>query len=156
MASSRFLSILCSTANATLFSLSIFKTDNNLKNVMASYHLHSISIFLHYQIRFSAAHARVLAFEYKSAFSVLHVHMLIFFKNLYTIKLLEDLPVSVCVCTVKCLNLQRNASTYGVSSDLDGCQGALKREVFFYTFLCVLVRICNQTSSNQHLLVAGC
>ena len=30
-----------------------------------------------------------------------------FFKNLYTIKLLEDRPVSVC--TVKYLNLQRNA-----------------------------------------------
>ena len=44
----------------------------------------------------------------------------------------------------------------GVSSDLDGCPGALKREVFFHTFLCVLVRICNQTSSNQHLLVVGC
>ena len=27
----------------------------------------------------------------------------------------------------------------GVSSDLDGCRGALKREVFFHTFLCVLV-----------------
>ena len=45
---------------------------------------------------------------------------------------------------------------YGVSSDLDGCRGVLKREVFFHTFLCVLVRICNQTSSNQHLLVVGC
>ena len=41
-----------------------------------------MSIFLHYQIRFSCAHARVLAFEYKSAFSVLHVHMLIFFQKL--------------------------------------------------------------------------
>ena len=27
----------------------------------------------------------------------------------------------------------------GVLSDLDGCRGALKREVFFHTFLCVLV-----------------
>ena len=44
----------------------------------------------------------------------------------------------------------------GVSSDLDGYRGALKREVFFHTFFCVLVRICNQTSSNQHLLVVGC
>ena len=26
-----------------------------------------------------------------------------------------------------------------VSSDLDGCRGALKREVFFHIFLCVLV-----------------
>ena len=94
--------MLSSTAN------SIFKTDTNLKNIMANYHLHSMSIILHYQIRFSCAHARVLAFKYKSAFSVLHVHMLIFFfKNLYTIKLLEDRPVSLC--KVKCLNLQRNA-----------------------------------------------
>ena len=72
---------------------------------MANYHLHSIFIFLHYQIRFSYVHARVLAFEYKSAFSVLH--MLIFFQNLYTIKLLEDWPVIVCI--MKHLNLQRNA-----------------------------------------------
>ena len=35
-------------------------------------------------------------------------------------------------------------------------RGALKREVFFHTLFCVLVRICNQTSSNQHLLVVGC
>ena len=63
--------------------LSIFKTDNNLKNIiMAYYHLHSMSIFLHYQIRVSWAHARVLAFEYKSAFSVPHVHMLIVFQKL--------------------------------------------------------------------------
>ena len=27
----------------------------------------------------------------------------------------------------------------GVSSDLDGSRGALKREVFFHTFLCFLV-----------------
>ena len=79
-----------STANATLFFLlSVFKTDNNLKNIMANYHLHSMSNFLHYQIRLSCAQARVVAHEYKSAFSVLHVHMLtFFFKNLYTIKLL--------------------------------------------------------------------
>ena len=48
------------------------------------------------------------------------------------------------------------AEQTGVSSDLDGYRGALKREVFFHTFFCVLVRICNQTSSNQHLLVVGC
>ena len=51
------------------------------KYIMANYHLHSMSIFLHYQLRFSCAHARVLAFEYKSAFSVLHVHMLILFSK---------------------------------------------------------------------------
>ena len=79
---SAFLHIQSSTTNATLFFLSIFKTDNNLKNSMANYHLQSMSIFLHYQIRFSCAHARVLAFEYKSAFSVLHVHMLIFLQKL--------------------------------------------------------------------------
>ena len=91
------------------FFLSIFKTDNNLKNIIENYHLHTMSIFLHYQIQFSCAHVWVLAFEYKNAFSMLHVHMLIFvFKNLYTIKLLEDQPVSVC--KVKCLNLQRNTS----------------------------------------------
>ena len=89
------------------FFLSIFKTDNNLKNSMTNYHLHSMSIFLHYQIRFSCSHARVLAFEYKSASSVLHLHMLIFSINLYTVKLMEDRPVSVC--TVKCPNSQRNA-----------------------------------------------
>ena len=72
---------MSSTANATLFFLSIFKTDNNLKNIMTNYHLHTMSIFLHYQIRFSCAHARIRAFEYESAFSVLHVHMLIFFKK---------------------------------------------------------------------------
>ena len=88
------------------FFLSIFKTDNNLKNITANYHLHSISIFLHYQIRFLYAHARVLAFEYKITFSVLYVRMLTFFKNLYIIKFLEDRPVSVC--KVKCLILQRN------------------------------------------------
>ena len=73
---------------------------------MVNYHLHSMSIFLHYQIWFSCAHARVLTIEYKSAFSVLHVHMLIFYQKLVH-KLLEDQPVSVC--KVKCLDLQRNA-----------------------------------------------
>ena len=29
----------------------------------------------------------------------------------------------------------------------------LKEKFFFHTFFCVLVRICNQTSSNQHLLL---
>ena len=61
-----------------------------------------MSIFPYYQIRFSCAHAGILAFEYKSAYAN------IFFKNVYTIKLLEDRPVSAC--KVKCLNLQRNAS----------------------------------------------
>ena len=32
-----------------------------------------------------------------------------------------------------------SALRLGVSSDLDGYRGALKREVFFHTFLCVLV-----------------
>ena len=50
------------------FFLSVFKANNNLKNIMANYHLHSMSVFLHYQIRFSCAHARVLVFEYKRAF----------------------------------------------------------------------------------------
>ena len=51
------------------FFLLIFKTDNNLKNIMANCHfLHNMSIFLHYQILFSCAHARVLVLEYKSAF----------------------------------------------------------------------------------------
>ena len=50
----------------------------------------------------------------------------------------------------------QDGNSCGVSSDLDGYRGALKREVFFHTFFCVLVRICNQTSSNQHLLVVGC
>ena len=44
---------------------------------------------------------------------------------------------------------------FGVSSDMDGSRGALKRGLFFHTFLCVLVWICNQTSSNQHLLVVS-
>ena len=61
-----------------------------------------LSIFPHYQIRFSCGHARVLAFEYKSA------HADICFKNVYTVKLLEDRPESAY--KVKCLNLQRNAS----------------------------------------------
>ena len=79
---------------------------------MANYHLHSMFIFLHYQIRFSYTHARILVFEYKSVFfffcfRAARAHADMFFKNYYTIKLLEDRPVSVC--TVKCLNLQRNA-----------------------------------------------
>ena len=32
----------------------------------------------------------------------------------------------------------------------------LLKEVFFHTFLCVLVWICNQKSSDQHVLVVGC
>ena len=79
---------------------------------MANYHLHGMPIFLHYQIRFSYAHAQVLAFEYKSAFSVLHVHMLIFFKNVYKSKLLEDQPVSVCK-----VNCQICKETLGISID---------------------------------------
>ena len=65
---------------------------------MANYHLHSMSIFLNYQIRFPCALARVLALKYKSAFSVLHMHMpnFFFFKTLYTIKHLGDRPVSMC------------------------------------------------------------
>ena len=59
----------------------LIKTDNNLKNIMADYHLHRMSLFLHYQIRFSCAHVQVLAFDYKSAFSVLHMHMPIFFSK---------------------------------------------------------------------------
>ena len=38
---------------------------------MTHYHLHTMSIFLHYQIRFSCAHARVLAFEYNTSIKVL-------------------------------------------------------------------------------------
>ena len=57
-------------------------------------------------------------------------------------------PMSHDVCFI--------TETRRFSSDLDGCRGALKREVFFHTFLCVLVWICKQTSSNQHLLVVGC
>ena len=76
------------------------------KNIMTNYHFHIMSIFLLYQIRFLCAHARVLAFQYESVFSVLHVDMLVFcFKNLYTIKLLEDRPASVC--KVKCLNAKK-------------------------------------------------
>ena len=75
---------------------------------MANYHLHSMPIFLHYHILFSYEHARVLDFEYKSAFfRAARAHADIFFKNLNTIKVLEDRPVSVC--KVNCLNLQRNA-----------------------------------------------
>ena len=74
---------------------------------MANYHLHSMSIFLHYQIRFSCAHARVLAFEYKECLvRAARAHADIFFQKLVH-KLLEDRPVSVC--KVKCLNLQGNA-----------------------------------------------
>ena len=75
---------------------------------MASYHLHNTSIFLHYQIRFSCAHARVLVFEVKIAFfRAARAHAVICFKTLYTVKLLEARPV--IVCKVKCLNLQWNA-----------------------------------------------
>ena len=75
-----FTCILNSTANAALFFPLNVQTDNNLKIIMANYYLHSISIFLHYQIQFSRAYAWVLAFEYKKAF--LYMHMLIFFQKL--------------------------------------------------------------------------
>ena len=62
---------------------------------MAIYHLHSISIFLHYQIRFSCAHARVLAFEYKSVFFPCCTCTCWYvFKNVYTDNFLEDRPIS--------------------------------------------------------------
>ena len=65
--------------------------------------------------------------------------------------------IHVCNCvTNACSHTDSSGDSCGVSSDLDGYRGALKREVFFHTFFCVLVRICNQTSSNQHLLVVGC
>ena len=51
---------------------------------MASYQLPSMSIFLHYQIWFACANVWVLAFEYKGAFSVLHVHRLIIFQNVHS------------------------------------------------------------------------
>ena len=73
---------------------------------MPNYHLPSMPIFLHYQIRFATAHAWVLAFEYRSAFFVLHLHMLIIFITLYTVKVLEDR--SVRVRKVKCQKSQRN------------------------------------------------
>ena len=76
--------------------------------------IRSMSIFLHYQIWFSCVHAQVLTFEYKTAFSVLHAYMLIFLKNLYTVELIEDWPVSVS--KVKCLNLQRNARNLNLLS----------------------------------------
>ena len=44
----------------------------------------------------------------KCFFRAARAHADTFFKNLFTIKLLDDRPVSVC--KVKCLNLQRNAS----------------------------------------------
>ena len=49
---------------------------------MADYHLYSMSIFLHYQIRFSL---RMHGYSHSSTkvfFFVLHVHMLIFVQKL--------------------------------------------------------------------------
>ena len=67
-----------------------------------------------------------------------------------------SLSVGVTVYCRSTMNCYLDNCSIGVSSDLDGCRGALKREIFFHTFLCVLIWTCNQTSSNQHLLVVGC
>ena len=67
----------------------------------------------------------------------------------YTVTVCPDLRIII----ITEHNRKQNFVLCGVSSDLDGYRGALKREVFLHTFFCVLVRICNQTSSNQHLLV---
>ena len=50
------------------FFLSVFKYAINLKNIIANYHLLSMSIFLHYHIRFAYTYAWVLSFENESAF----------------------------------------------------------------------------------------
>ena len=43
------------------------------------------------------------------------------------------------VCCKSISDVQMGETVMVVSSDLDGYRGALKREVFFHTFLCVLV-----------------
>ena len=48
------------------FFLSVFKTNNNLKDSVANYHLHTFGLSIFHPV--SCAHARGLAFEYKSAF----------------------------------------------------------------------------------------
>ena len=68
---SSLLNILSSTDNATLlFLFSSFKDVNNMKTFLCDY-----------QIQVYSAHARILASWYKNAFSMLHVHGLVFFKN---------------------------------------------------------------------------
>ena len=77
------------------FFLSISKTDNYLKTILANYHLHSMSIFLHYKIRlrgYSHLSTKVL-------FPCCTCTCWDSLKTLYTLS----------VCKVKCLNLQRNA-----------------------------------------------
>ena len=49
---------------------------------MANYHLHIMSIFLHYQIRFSYAHARVLMRIQKCFFRAARGHADICFQKL--------------------------------------------------------------------------
>ena len=71
---------LSSTANATFFFLlSSFKYENNKKTFVFDYHLNDPTTFLHHQIQVHSAHARILAFGYKNAFSVFHVHGSFFF-----------------------------------------------------------------------------
>ena len=60
-----------------------------MKTFVCDYHLNDPTTFLHHQIQVCSAHARKLAFGYKNAFSVLHVHGLVIFlhraqiQNLY-------------------------------------------------------------------------
>ena len=61
------------------FLLSSFKYENNKKAFVFDYHLNDPTTFLHHQIQVHSAHARILAFGYKNAFSVFHVHGFFFF-----------------------------------------------------------------------------
>ena len=52
-----------------------------MKTFECDYHLNDPTHFLHHQIQVDNAHARVLAFGYKNAFSKLPVHGLMFFQH---------------------------------------------------------------------------
>ena len=84
--------ILSSTANATLFLLSPFKNVNNMKTFVCDYHLNDTTTFLRHQIQVCSAHARIIVYGYKIAFSVLHVHGLMIFQRSARIKYLKRPP----------------------------------------------------------------
>ena len=52
-----------------------------MKTFVCDYHLNDPTTILHHQIQVCSAHARILAFGYKNAFSVVHVHGLVIFQQ---------------------------------------------------------------------------
>ena len=52
-----------------------------MKTFVRDYHLNDATTVLHHQIQVCSAHARILAFGYTNAFSVLHEHGLVIFQH---------------------------------------------------------------------------